>query len=92
MKVAREDNAVQENRDYRLRVYMRANSGSWIARDHIMSACGFDNPQKQPVGAYVQFHNSLIRVNQQLKAEGLKIARSEDGAEIYSLISIVEAE
>lgn len=91
MKVAREDNAVQENRDYRLRVYMRANSGSWISHDGIMHACGFDNPKKQPVGAYVQFQNSLIRVNQQLKTEGLKIARSEDGAEIYSLISIVEA-
>ncbi|UCA47611.1 hypothetical protein [Pseudochrobactrum sp. XF203] len=80
-----------ETRDYRLRVYMRANSGSWIARGNIMHACGFDNPKSQPVGAYVQFQNSLIRVNQQLKAEGLKIARSEDGAEIYSLISTLEA-
>ncbi len=92
MMAAREDYTTQDNRDYRLRVYMRANSGIWIARDYIMSACGFDNPRAQPVGAYVQFHNSLIRVNQQLKAEGLKIARSEDGAEIYSLISTVEAE
>ena len=92
MSTAPSVQAEQDYRDSRLRVCMRAHSGRWIARDSIMHACGFDNPKKQPVGAYVQFHNSLIRVNQQLKTEGLKIARSEDGAEIYSLISIVEAE
>ncbi|WOC14993.1 hypothetical protein MP213Fo_04410 [Pseudochrobactrum sp. MP213Fo] len=92
MNAAPDAHARQENRDYRLRIYMRANAGRWIARDSIMLACGFDSPKRQLVGAYVQFHNSVIRVNQQLKAEGLKIARSEDGAEIYSLILIVEAE
>lgn len=92
MTIAPNLQQANEHRDYRLRVFMRANSGSWIVRDRIMHACGFDKPKQHPVGAYVQFHNSLIRVNQQLGAEGLKIARSEDGAEIYSLISMQEAE
>lgn len=78
--------------DYSLRSFAHVNKRRWILRDRIMYACGFDRPKRHPVGAYVQFHNSIIRVNHQLKSEGLKIARSEDGAEIYSLISILEAE
>lgn len=77
--------------DNNLRVHMKAGKTLWMKRDSIMRSCGFDSPKDQRVGAYVQFQSSVIRLNQQLKAEGLRIARSEDGAEIYSLVSIAEA-
>ncbi len=65
--------------------FMNQHKGKWIKRDRIMHCCGFDCPKEHPVGAYAQFHNSLIRTNQALKPHDLRINQSEDGAQIYSM-------
>jgi hypothetical protein len=52
-----------------------------------MRACGFDNPTEHPVGAYVQFANSLIRINRSIANSGLIIIRSEDALDLFSLQS-----
>lgn len=62
---------------------MKERKGHWMKRDHIIYRCGFENMKVDPLS--VEFHNGIIRANEKLARKGLKIVRSEDGAEIYSL-------
>ncbi|GGB00282.1 hypothetical protein GCM10011491_30600 [Brucella endophytica] len=65
--------------------YFEERLGKWIERRTAMRACGFDSPDDQPVGAYVQFQCSLLRANRALLPHGLRICQSQDGEQIYSM-------
>ncbi|OIN06110.1 hypothetical protein BFS86_19590 [Shewanella algae] len=63
--------------------FLKSKRGGWFARDRIIFKCGFESMKVDPFGA--EFHNAIIRANISLARKGLKIVRSEDGAELYSV-------
>lgn len=71
--------------DRALLAYFHDRKGKWIDRNLVMKACGFDDPAKQPVGAFVQFHSSVNRVNAEIAYRGLAVIRSEDDLDLFSL-------
>lgn len=71
--------------DRSLLAYFFDRKGEWLDRNKVMKQCGFDSPSKAPVGAYVQFANSVIRVNQEIAYRGVQIIRSEDALDLFSL-------
>lgn len=62
---------------------LKERKGQWVERDRIIFRCGFEAAKVDPLS--IEFQNAIIRANEKLTRKGLKIVRSEDGAEIYSL-------
>lgn len=87
MNVAHHQSKLVNPIDRALLAYFHYRPGQWIDRNTAMRACGFDSPSEQPVGAYVQFANSLIRINREIEHRGLIIIRSEDALDLFSLQS-----
>lgn len=71
--------------DRALLAYFFDRKGEWLDRNKVMKQCGFDSPEKQPVGAYAQFASSLIRVNQEIAYRGWIIVRDERALDFFSL-------
>ncbi len=71
--------------DRALLAYFFDRKGDWLDRNKAMKQCGFDDPAKQPVGAYVQFAHSVARVNHQIAYRGLAIVRDETALDFFSL-------
>lgn len=80
MNLARIEDAKITRRD-RLIEYMLANKGKWLSRD--IYACHFESMRVDPCSVW--FHNAIIRANEKLARKGLKIVRSEDGEQVFSL-------
>jgi len=76
--------------DRALLTYLERRQGEWIDRHKIMKQCGFDSPERHPVGAYAQFASSIIRVNREIAYRGLSIIRDERALDFFSLQSATE--
>lgn len=63
--------------------FLKSKRGGWFARDRIIFKCGFESMAVDPFGA--EFHNAVIRANVSLARKGMRIVRSEDGTELYSI-------
>lgn len=85
MTVPREHRA--EDRTVRLLRYFEQND-CWVHRDRIMHWTGFPSPSRQPVCAYVEFHNAVDRLNRTLLRKGLKVAGGIQTGEKYRLEEI----
>lgn len=62
---------------------LKSKRGGWFARDRIIFKCGFESMKVDPLS--VEFQNAIIRANVSLARRGLRIIRSEDGTELYSI-------
>jgi len=60
--------------DVRVYRFLKRNPGQH-QRDRIMDCCGFSDPKREPVLAYVAFANSVIRLNARLRRFGVAIVR-----------------
>lgn len=87
MSVALNQSHLDNPLDRALLAFFNDRQGKWIDRNLVMKACGFDDPKSQPVGAYVQFHASVNRVNAEIAYRSLSIIRSEDDLDLFSLQS-----
>lgn len=63
--------------------FLKSKRGAWFARDRIIFKCGFESMNVDPLS--VEFQNAVIRANVSLARKGLRIVRSEDGTELYSI-------
>lgn len=64
--------------------YFRDNEG-WLWRDRVMHWSGFPSPSDQPVIAYAEFANTLIRLNKALAKSGRRIVGGIETREQYRL-------
>jgi hypothetical protein len=64
--------------------YFRDNDG-WVDRDRVMHWTGFPRPSDQPVIAYVEFANTLMRLNRIIAKSGRKIVGGLDTGEKYRM-------
>ncbi|HEX2753653.1 MAG TPA: hypothetical protein VHP34_11235 [Alphaproteobacteria bacterium] len=67
----------------RLIDFLKSKRGGWFARDRIIFKCGFESMKVDPLS--IEFQNAVIRANVSLARKGLRIIRSEDGTELYSI-------
>lgn len=74
-----------DNRLMRLYRYLDQNEG-WHHRDKIMHWTGFPSPKSQPICAYVEFANAVIRLNERLRPSGWAIDRDSLSGERYALV------
>lgn len=74
--------------DRALLAYFHDRPNTWHDRNKVMKACGFDSPERHPVGAYAQFASSVIRVNREIAYRGVQIIRSEDARDLFSMQSV----
>lgn len=63
--------------------FLKPRQGEWFARDRIIFKCGFESMRVDPLS--IEFQNGIIRANIALARKGLKIVRSEDGEDKYSV-------
>lgn len=63
-------------RDVQLCRFLREKA-NWQQRDSLMHHCGFPDPARNPVSAYVSFENAILRIDRQLRREGQRIERSD---------------
>lgn len=54
-------------------------------RDHVMHYCGFRSPKLQPVVAYVEFANAVLRLDRILRRYGRCVEGGVNTAEVYKL-------
>lgn len=74
----------RHNRMVRLYRFLKGADGAYKSRDEIMQVCGFS---KFPVTGYVEFENTLIRLNGRLRKIGQKIVRaSPDGTPFFEVV------
>jgi hypothetical protein len=73
--------------DRALLAYFFDRPGDRLDRNMVMKKCGFDSPEKHPVGAYAQFASSVIRVNREIAYRGMIIVRDETAFDFFSLQS-----
>ncbi|NTS31295.1 hypothetical protein HQ945_08505 [Phyllobacterium sp. BT25] len=90
MNLARHIVRLDNPLDRSLLSYFEQRPGRWIRRQAVMRACGFDDPIKQPVGAYAQFASTLIRVNREIAPRGLRIMRDEEALDLFALQDMKE--
>lgn len=67
----------------RLYRYLRDNGPT--RRDRLMHFTGFPSPKEQPISAYVEFENEIMRLDRVLRRHGRWIIGVDDRTEIYSL-------
>lgn len=72
--------------DRDMRVFQFLKDRKPEPRDKIMEWCEFPSPREQPVLAYVQFANSMIRLNHALHHLGMGVEGGVDTGEIYRLV------
>lgn len=72
------------HRTMRLYRYFRDNDG-WLPRDQIMHWTGFPSPKSNPVTAYVEFANTLMRLNKIIARSGRKIVGGIETGEKYRM-------
>lgn len=68
------------------RVYRHLKQHGAVSRDRVMHFCEFPSPREQPVSAYVQFANSVIRLNRALRWHGEGVEGGVDTGNIYRLV------
>lgn len=68
------------------RVYRYLKRHGAVLRDRVMHFCEFPSPREQPVSAYVQFANSVTRLNRTLRWHGEAIKGGVDTGEVYKLV------
>lgn len=74
------------NREIRIFRYLVQNPG-FQPRDNIMHWTGFPSPKAQPVSAYVEFHNALMRLNGRIRRMGYEIVGGRTTGEQYQIVS-----
>jgi len=90
MNLAHNQSHLENPLDRALLAYFHDRQGDWLDRNMVMKKCGFDSPEKHPVGAYAQFASSVIRVNREIAYRGLSIIRDERALDFFSLQSATE--
>lgn len=78
--------------DRTLKQFMERYIGKWIRRDRVMYCCGFENPEKEPHGAYVGFECSRNRVNQVLSRNGIEIISRGTGKDTEVFLGSAEGD
>lgn len=69
-----------------LRVYRYLRDSGPSHRDKIMHWCGFPSPKDQPVIAYVEFCNEVMRLDRILRRYGMSIDGGVSTGEVYRLV------
>jgi hypothetical protein len=64
--------------------YFRDNA-AWVTRERVMHWTGFPSPKDHPVIAYVEFANTLMRLNRVLARSGRRIIGGIETSELYRM-------
>lgn len=80
--------AIMANDNYgrMIRVYRYLRDNGPSHRDKIMHWTGFSSPKDQPVIAYVEFCNEVMRLDRILRRHGMGVEGGIDTGEVYRLM------
>ena len=68
------------------RLYRFLTEHGPVHRERIIHWCGFPSPKQEPVSAYVQFHNAILRLETLLHRHGRGVSGGIDTGQIYQLV------
>src|SRR5690606_2920766 len=85
------DHAIRRSNDNwprLIRLYRFLRDHGPVHRDRIMHCCDFPSPERQPVCAYVEFQNAVMRIDAILRRNGRMVIGGARAGEVYGISEI----
>lgn len=67
-------------------VYRYLHEHGPVHRERITHWCGFPSPKEEPLRAYVQFHNAILRLQAILRKHRRGVSGGIDTGQIYQVV------